>query len=448
MWVEKILLENVRCFAANEIVFTENERSGAQATPSKWVTLLGENGVGKSTILQAIGLLLAGPEAAKELLPRPSGWVRSPQQLGQIGLTIHQEEDDAGVFGAEKRTKVFAYSYAITGDQPIALGDETYTEPALIENRSRHLSWLRSNAFLSKSRGGWFAAGYGAFRRLTRESQVLIPSLDQPTRASNFSAQFDEDRALNSFERWMVYLDFQQAKTQDPQAARRREIGAQAISRLLPGSAQIAEVTARGELIFEVDGRRIPTIALSDGYRSVIAFAGDLIWRLIQSFPTLDDPTQASGVVLIDELDIHLHPRWQREIAGWLRAVFPNLQFFVATHSPLVAIGAGSDALTLTLELEDGAIRVTRNPDLSIYDADRVLRSPAFGLESTHAPQTQKRLERYHALMRREPGLSLAEQAELGELQALVREAQPIAAPPEPGSLDERIDAFLAERLP
>lgn len=120
----------------------------------------------------------------------------------------------------------------------------------------------------------------------------------------------------------------------------------------------------------------------------------------IQAFPNLDDPTQASGVVLIDELDIHLHPSWQRQIAGWLREVFPNLQFFVATHSPLVAAGGGEDALTLRLEMVDGELKVTQIPDISALDADRILRSPAFGLESTHSPATQAKIQRYHQFRR------------------------------------------------
>jgi predicted ATP-binding protein involved in virulence len=197
-----------------------------------------------------------------------------------------------------------------------------------------------------------------------------------------------------------------------------------------------------------VNGQKVPTISLSDGFRSVIALAGDLIWRLLQAFPDLDDPTQASGVVLIDELDIHLHPSWQRQIAGWLQEAFPKLQFFVATHSPLVAAGGGDEALTLRLDIEDGIVTVTQIEDLSALDADRILRSPAFGLESTHSPATQKKIERYHKLRKKKRDLVGEEQQEYVQLELFMKEAQPISGFPEPGSLDARIDAFLEKNLP
>lgn len=68
MWVEELSFENIKCFEDLRIRFSESEE------PYKWVTLLGENGVGKSTLLQALGLLLAGPEAANQLLTKPVGW--------------------------------------------------------------------------------------------------------------------------------------------------------------------------------------------------------------------------------------------------------------------------------------------------------------------------------------------------------------------------------------
>jgi len=451
MWIESITLENIKCFEQQEIRFTHNPNArGQRSRPHRWITLLGENGVGKSTILQALGLLLAGPEAAKELAPRPTGWVRDERAPGALKVVLHKEDGDAGVYGEDKVRTTFSYSMFVTGTTAVEVGKDkqTYTEPALIEESTKILSWLRANAFASGNRG-WFAVGYGAFRRLTRVYQVLIPSLDQPKRSSNFITQFSEDAPLSSFERWMVYLDYRLAKDGNDREARwMKRVGEEAITALLPGDVRIEGVTKDGMIQFTVDGQRVATVGLSDGFRSVIALAGDLIWRLLQSFPEMNDPTQASGVVLIDELDIHLHPSWQREIAGWLRNVFPNLQFFVATHSPLVAAGAGSDALTLRLDLVDGVIQVDKIPYQELAaDVDRTLRSPAFGLKSTYSPPTEAKIRRYQELKRKNGDLQGLEQQEFQQLQLFMKEVQPFGEPPAPDSLEARIDAFLEERL-
>lgn len=214
MWIERITLSNIKCFEKQQFTFTRNPGAPPdRAKPYKWITLLGENGVGKSTVLQALALMLAGPEAAKELLPRPTGWVRDQKSPGKLTATLHKDDTDTGIFGEDKKRKTFSYSCFVTGSTAVEVGKDkqTYTEPALIEESTKILSWLRANAFASGSRG-WFAVGYGAFRRLTRGSQVLIPSLEQPKRSSNFFTQFNEDTSLSSFERWMVYLDYRLAK--------------------------------------------------------------------------------------------------------------------------------------------------------------------------------------------------------------------------------------------
>ncbi|MDY7015342.1 MAG: ATP-binding protein, partial [Cyanobacteriota bacterium] len=190
MWVESITLKNIKCFQNQKISFTRNPKAPPhRSKPYNWITLLGENGVGKSTILQALALLLAGPEAAKELLPRPAGWICDSTVPGQLTAILHKEDIDTGTFGENKQRKTFSYSYLVTGSTAVEVGvgkdKQIYTEPALIEESTKILSWLRANAFASGSKG-WFAVGYGAFRRLTRVSQVIIPSLDQPKRSSNF----------------------------------------------------------------------------------------------------------------------------------------------------------------------------------------------------------------------------------------------------------------------
>ena len=91
MWVESITLSNIKCFREEKIFFTRNSTTSKDVKPCSWITLLGENGVGKSTLLQALALLLAGPEAAKELLPRPTGWVSDSSKPGKLSA-VHLQQ--------------------------------------------------------------------------------------------------------------------------------------------------------------------------------------------------------------------------------------------------------------------------------------------------------------------------------------------------------------------
>ena len=447
MWVESLFIGNIRSFERQQFSFARSKD-----TPYPWVTLLGENGGGKSTVLQALGLILAGPEGAQTLVPRPVGWLRNESQVGGMAASFRQGSADPGRW----KRKVFRHGLAVTGREPIHERGQVYTEPTFLDLPNPELSWLRKNVFASRG-SGWFAAGYGSFRRLTRSHQVLVPSLEPQARYTNFLTQFNEDEPLTTFERWMVYLDYIIAKSSKNRrsvlakrsslwARRRREWGIKAINRILPSGTRFDSVTNEGRILFEVGGRKVPTIGLSDGYRSVLALAGDLIWRLIQAFPESDHPLDEEGVVLIDELDIHLHPRWQRLIAGWLREQFPNLQFFVATHSPFVAASAGDDALTLRLTLEDGVTKVEKVETPVALSVDRILQSEAFGQLSPYSPSTQKDIDRYDALARKQK-LSPDEKKEFTQLRAFMQRARPVGGPPEPGSLDAKLDAYIDKAL-
>jgi hypothetical protein len=441
MWVEELRLENIRCFEGETLKFTNESNN-----PYPWVTFLSENGGGKSSALQSLALLLAGPEGAQKLLPRPLGWLRDESKVGKISIRIHQDENDPGQHGSKKKRHAFGYSYSLTGTRHLTINHKLYTEPSIVPAGQSILTWLRENAFPSKGTG-WFAVGYGAFRRLTRSSQVIVPSLEPQARFTNFMTQFDEQEPLSVFERWLVYLDYRIAKSNDSIAKRQKQIGIEAVNKLLPEEASFDSVSPEGRILFEIGGQKVPTIALSDGYRSILALAGDLVWRMLLAFPASDDPLKELGVVLIDELDIHLHPVWQRDVAGILRETFPRIQFFVATHSPLVAAGAGEDALTLRFQFHAGATRVEGVQNVSSLDVNRILQSEAFGLVSPYAPQTQRKIERYDELIRKDGRRSKSEENEFQGLLEFMREARPLGGPPEPGSLQDRIDSFLAETL-
>jgi predicted ATP-binding protein involved in virulence len=179
----------------------------------------------------------------------------------------------------------------------------------------------------------------------------------------------------------------------------------------------------------------------------VLALSGDLVWRLIQSFPETKDPLHEEGVVLIDELDIHLHPLWQRDIAQLLQAQFPNLQFIVATHSPLIASGAGEKAATFRFSMSEGKAIVEKVKNISALSVDYILRSPAFGLISPYSPQTQEKIDRYDSLLSKQNRLSPEERRDFGQLQLFVQEARPFGGPPAPGSLEAKIDDYLGKHL-
>jgi predicted ATP-binding protein involved in virulence len=448
MWVEKLTLENIKCFDNCEMVFgTANSRY-------KWVTLLGENGGGKSTALQALGLLLAGPEGATKLLNSPQGWLRNESNVGKIGVKIHQDKKDPGKFGDTKVTKTFAYNYLITGSQAVEVSKKIYTEPTILEGevQVRLLSWLRENALLPKGKG-WFSAGYGAFRRLTRKGgQTLLPSLQAPLRFTNFSTQFEEDEPLTSFEQWLVYLDYRISKNSEigKIAEKQREIGIKAINKLLPEGSSFEKIDDNGRIWFNVNEVSVMTLSLSDGYRSILALAGDLIWRLIEAFPESKDPLKEEGVVLIDELDIHLHPTWQRVIPSWLQSVFPNIQFIVATHSPLIAAGAGKDAVTYRVfKAENGNTTVEKIENVAFQDVDSILQSRAFGLISTYSPDAEIAMDAYLQL-KNKPNKNADDEKKLKELQpiaATILSSAPQKQSQEDADLHQEVMDYVKKHL-
>ena len=292
---------------------------------------------------------------------------------------------------------------------------------------------------------GWFGAGYGAFRRLTRESRILVPSLQTPLRYTNFFTQFREDQALEAFETWMVYLDYRISKSDsDTLAKTQKDWGIKAINSLLPEGNDFDSIDGNGRIWFKVQGSKVSTVALSDGFRSILALAGDLIWRLIEAFPQSDNPLHEVGVVLIDELDIHLHPTWQRSIAEWLRKTFPNIQFIMATHSPLIVAGASEDAVTYRFHRKNNNIEVDKMKNIHAWNVDKILQSEAFGLVSTFSPETQNKIDTYYTLKKKK-SLNSDEKELLQITIPFVKEA--FAELPVETSLDFKIEEFLKEKI-
>ena len=114
----------------------------------------------------------------------------------------------------------------------------------------------------------------------------------------------------------------------------------------------VIDVTAKG-VKFKEKGFELTFSQLSEGYKNIMVWVSDLIYRFQQNQPKISRLEDFKGVVLLDEIELHLHPVWQRRIIGQLRIFFPNIQFVFSTHSPTIIQGAAEDAVIY---------RIYRNP--------------------------------------------------------------------------------------
>lgn len=139
------------------------------------------------------------------------------------------------------------------------------------------------------------------------------------------------------------------------------------------------------ELVYKDDKAEMPISKLSAGYQSLLWMIMDLAYRVCMLNPELDNREQITGIVLIDEIDLHLHPKWQWNVIEALQKTFENVQFIIATHSPIV-ISASKEANLVLLDNEQKVIYL---PSCYGYEVEDVLR---FRQESISRPRNVKSL--------------------------------------------------------
>ncbi|WP_375561357.1 AAA family ATPase [Bernardetia sp. OM2101] len=131
---------------------------------------------------------------------------------------------------------------------------------------------------------------------------------------------------------------------------------------------------------------------LSEGYRSVFIWVADLVSRLAESQPTVKQIQDFKGIVLVDEIGLHLHPKWENKIVQKLRFWFPNIQFFFTTHSPICVLGASEDAVFYRLYKEEGIAKLSEQIEYSQIKemtANQVVTSMLFDLETPFMRHTE-----------------------------------------------------------
>lgn len=176
----------------------------------------------------------------------------------------------------------------------------------------------------------------------------------------------------------------------------------EALRRALPGAERVWYDGIAGQPMVRFSDRITPLAQLSAGYRTMLGIVLDLVYRVTRLNPDLglEAARETPGIVLIDEIDQHLHPQWQRQVLGDLRATFPKVQFILTTHAPQVLAGARNGEVRILRRDDDGRIFAEQIDVPPGLRADEVLTGEWFGLPSTLDPETLALIERHRQMLR------------------------------------------------
>lgn len=380
-----------------------------------WTVITGENGSGKSTILKSIALALMGPDKARFLQSSYEGWVSVGSSVGSVSLEIKPDPDiDKTRAGGRPYKGTFWAEVDIEQD----------------ENQPGGAPWILTpgDRFTQRKRGaqtgpwqlatsGWLGIGYGPFRRLYGSSSAAA-GLEADPLKSRFATLFLEDATLIEAEKWLQELDYRGARASGEENRLRARSQLDAVTKLLSqdflrNGMLFDRVDAEGVWLFDPEGRHLRLSEMSEGYRAAIAMLIDIIRHMFLCYEDAVDHLMnrddgsvylaLPAVVLIDEIDAHLHPAWQREIGSWLTAHFPLVQFIVTTHSPLVC-QAATGGRVYVLPAPDADTNQPRRVTGDEYErllaggTDTVLSSAAFGLRQTRSFRVERALKRHSEL--------------------------------------------------
>jgi energy-coupling factor transporter ATP-binding protein EcfA2 len=415
-------LENVLCFKTPQKLDLSDENG----FPAQWTVILGDNGVGKTTLLRCLAEMEPRPlpsskDAVTDSLPR----LFFPEEN-----TVRQRALHAYTASFVAR---FAYGSVLSHSKESSVGQSS---KSFISNQESYFVKATQTSIESTFQDGYFrvvgptceAVGeakllglkcyaYGANRRMGETS------LTEALSADSCASLFSDDEALINSEEWLLRADYAVARSAPNNTARLEErfyLMQETLRHLLPDVSDIRIALADDGnpspvAEFQTSYGWVPLKSLSLGYKTVIAWTVDLAARLIDRYPQSKDPLSEPAVVLVDEIDLHLHPKWQRTIMSFLTERFPNTQFIVTAHSPLV-VQAARNANIVLLRREGDHVVIDNDPEIiDNWRVEQVLAS-VFELPSPHSPEIEPLIERRRELLAKSK-LTAKDERELKELE-------------------------------
>ncbi|PIM71041.1 AAA family ATPase [Streptomyces sp. JV178] len=416
MYVSGIGFSNIRGFTGARAI---DELPLPAKDGGSWTVIAGRNGSGKSTLLRALALAIAGPQVARTLVQDFSSWITTGEQTAWAQAFIEPDYDVDRLTGrgrAPGGRVVLGLDWTLPGGPDDRKSYGSPTQPHLAPYSGEEFGWKgAARGPWADNPQGWFCAAYGPFRRLTGGAGEAQRMMLAPGPAGRMASLFSEDASLAEGVTWLKELRHRSLEDQMDAAILLKTVLALLSDGLLPDGYRAIRVTADGLWIAPADHpeRAYPLREMSDGFRTVASLVLDIVRQLQNAYGTLDfamdderrPVVRMPGVVIIDEIDAHLHVTWQRRIGDWLRTHFPSIQFIVTSHSPYICQAADPGGLIRLPGPEEDRGPEVVDDELYhriVYGSgeDTVL-SELFGLDSPYSSRAEELRRRLVQLERK-----------------------------------------------
>lgn len=420
MYISKITLKNIRGFESLE--FDLKRPSGDYAG---WTVFTGSNGSGKTTLIRAIAIGIVGKDTARALVPSFHGWIRegSNTEKSSIGLDVMYVPNDDSKQGAPSK-KPFTAILEFQAEDP---------EPSLIPRspKKKKKKAVADGTIWSNNPKGWFSCGYGPFRRVFGASPEAQRQMTA-AKTERWVTLFQEAASLREVDEWLRDLNYQALEGKEERQKERDILLRILGDEFLPSAIRLDHIDSGGLWLKDNNEVKLSWADMSDGYRAALALLADILRHMINAYGIeglCEEKEgrlviQRSGVVLIDEVDAHLHPSWQREIGFWLKRHFPKVQFLVTSHSPIILQAADPNGLFVLPEpgSPDPPRALTQDEYQKVIASrpDSILLSSAFGLQNTRSQPVVEKRARYSRLKAKKRAGAELSMDEKNDLQALL----------------------------
>lgn len=346
-------LENVRCFAGKQTL----DLSDGNGRPAQWTMILGDNGTGKTTLMKV---------------------------LSDIDVLTSNNIDTLKRIGSDLPKIDVCYAF---GNELQNRTNEFKKINVRINNKEDSRDFRDFHIDLFKR-----IYAYNASRKFEKKNIKNLKLLR--------GYRLIDEEELVDVEDWILQTDYIANKTSEIQEKYKNllEIVKSTLINLLPDVNDIrisvpTEQAPNPRAEFKTNDGWLLLNQLSLGYQTMTAWIVDLAAQLFRDYPNSPNPIAEPAVVLIDEIDLHLHPKWQRTIMSYLSERFINTQFIVTAHSPLI-VQAAENANIVVLKREDNGVVIQKQPeDVHGWRVDQLLTSDLFNLSSARSPHYENLLQ-------------------------------------------------------